>query len=106
MASVRKGREGNLGARLRARGRREDRNAPVPPSSRALRASHVPKILFPFPLECLTHRLDWEKNGMFVLVSLRFLSNLPIPLIASLLYFFHHSVVCLIEAFNKRQFLT
>ena len=31
---------------------------------------------------------------MFVLVTLRFLSNLPNTLIASLLYFFHVSVVC------------
>ena len=31
---------------------------------------------------------------MFVLVTSRFLSNLPITLIASLLYFFHVGVVC------------
>ena len=31
---------------------------------------------------------------MFLLVTLRFLSNLPIMVIASLLYFFHVSVVC------------
>ena len=53
----------------------------------------------PFPLERLPGRLDYLSNsgkkGMFVLVTLRCLSNLSITLIiASLLYFFDVSAVC------------
>ena len=47
---------------------------------------------------------------MFLLVALRFLSNLPIMFITSLLYFFHvctqcSLLQCVIKAFNKRQCL-
>ena len=42
---------------------RESRGHTDPPSSRALRASHEPKILFPFPLERLSRRLDYLSNS-------------------------------------------
>ena len=80
-------------------GRREDRNAfpfllPRAPSLFSRAQNH---ISLPFGTPVTQARLSlkqWKKNGMFVLVTLRFLSNLPITLIASLLYFFHVSVVC------------
>ena len=43
---------------------------------------------------CHLGLLKEKERNMCLLVTLRFLSNLPITLIASLLYFFHVSVVC------------
>ena len=97
VASVRKEREGNLGERPRTREKGGEERVPL----LLPRASFVlltrPKSSFP-SLWNACHS-GWiisqtvGKNGMFVLVTLRFLSNLPITSIASLLYFFHVSVV-------------
>ena len=100
MASVRKAvGKGNVRARPRAREKREEERVLLPHSSRALHASQVPKISFSFSLERLTPQarlsLKQWKNGMFLFVTLRFLSNLRITLIASFFfYFLHVSVVC------------
>ena len=62
--------------------------------------SCAPNILFlsvPFGTHATRARLSlkqWKKKLMFLLVTLRFLSNLSITLIASLFYFFHVSAVC------------
>ena len=51
----------------------------------------------PYPLSLPFDRLSlkqWGKNGVFLLVTLRSLSNLPIMFIAPLVYVFHVSVVC------------
>ena len=44
---------------------------------------------------------QWEKNGMLVLVTLGFLSDLPITLMASLLYFSFISVVVCFNVWSK-----
>ena len=101
MTGVKKaGREGKLGARPRAREKRGEERVPLSPFSRALCASHASNILFlslPFETQATQAGLllkQWKNNSMFLLVTLRFLSNLSITLIASLLYFFHVSAVC------------
>ena len=49
-----RGRPSNgLGARPQAREKGGEERVPLPPSSSARRASHGPKILFPFPLKRL-----------------------------------------------------
>ena len=63
MASVRKGREGDLGTRPCAREKEGEEWVPLPPSSHALCAFHASKILFPFPLERLPRRLDYLTNS-------------------------------------------
>ena len=76
------------------------------PFSRAFRASHTPKISFSFPLERHAGQIISQtaaKNGMFLLVTLRFLSNLPISLIPSLFYFLHVSVVASIKGQNSQK---
>ena len=91
-ASFRKGREVKLGARPRAR---EKEGEACPPSSFLARPSCFPRahILFPFPLTDYLSN-SGEKNGMFLLVTLRSLSNLLIMFIAPLVYVFHFSGVC------------
>ena len=57
-------------------------------------------LSLPFAQARLSHK-QWKKkkNGMFLLVTLRLLSNLPISSTAPLLYFFHVSAVCFRKAF-------
>ena len=108
MANVRKAAgEGNVRARPRAREKQEEERVLLPHSSRVLHASHAPKISFsrlPFGTPDTQARLSLEqlKNGMFLFVTLRFLSNLCITLIASLFYFLHVSLVCFnVSCINK-----
>ena len=98
MASVRKGREGNLRATPRAREKRGEERVLLPHSSRArfTLLTH-PKSHVSFPLVRLSRRLDYLSNSgkmEFFFVTLRFLSNLRITLIASLFYFSHVGLVC------------
>ena len=125
MANVRKAAgEGNVRARPRARDGVARRGTRSPSSflARPSRFSRTQNLLFlPFGTPGTQARLSLKqwKNGMFLFVTLRFLSNLCITLIASLFYFLYVSLVCfnvsciteLIKAlinhcFNKRQYLT
>ena len=59
--------------------------------------SRTQNLLFlPFGTPGTQARLSLKqwKNGMFLFVTLRFLSNLRITLIASVFYFLHVSLVC------------
>ena len=93
MTGIKKGREGKLGARPRGREKRGEERVSLPPFSRAQHpfsfcsfrnASHAGYII----------SQTVGKKIMFLLVTLRFLSNPSISLIASLLNFFHVSAVC------------
>ena len=124
MANIRKAAgEGNVRARPRAREKQgEERRSPSSFIARPSRFSRTQNLLFfPFGTPGTQARLSLKqwKNGMFLFVTLRFLSNLCITLIASLFYFLYVSLVCfnvsciteLIKAlinhcFNKRQYLT
>ena len=95
----------------------EARRGTRSPSSflaRPSRFSCTQNLLFlPFGTPRTQARLSLKqwKNGMFLFVTLRFLSNLRITLIASLFYFLHVSLVCFNvscinhHCFNKRQCL-
>ena len=122
MANVRKAAgEGNVRARPREGEARRGTRSPSSFLARPSRFSRTQNLLFlPFGTPGTQARLSLKqwKNGMFLFVTLRFLSNLCITLIASLFYFLHVSLVCLnvscitklIKAlnhcFNKRQCLT
>ena len=114
MEGVRKGREGNLGARLNAWEKGGEERFLLPAFSCAIRASHAPKILLPFPLERLARMLDYlsyngKKWNVFTRNIEILVSASHYTLIASLFCFLHVSVVSFnvscIKAFNKRQCL-
>ena len=53
-----------LDARPHAREKGGEQRVPLPPSSSARRASHGPKILFPFPLKRIISHLYFQRSLM------------------------------------------
>lgn len=85
MAGVRKKREGNLGARPRARMKGGEERVLLG-SSFLPRPSYFSRAQSPLSLSfgksARISSKQWETNGKFFLVTMRLLSNLPITLIA------------------------